>query len=363
MLKYLIEKEFKAIMRNKFLPKLILVFPVMMMLLMPWAANLDIKDIKVAVVDNDRSQLSTGLVNKINSSTYFIVERYAKSYNDAKAMVQNGEVDIILEIPENYEKDQVREKNAKVNISVNAVNGTRGAMGGAYLSNIISEFFSGRNVSGQTALINVATQTRYNPTMDYKKFMVPALMTMLLTLLCGFLPALNIVSEKEAGTIEQINVTPIPKFTFIFSKLIPYWIIGFIVLTIVILLAKIIYGVSPVGSLATFYLLASVFVLVVSGLGLVISNYSNTMQQAMFVMFFFMLIMIMMAGLFTPVDSMPEWAQLIAGINPMRYFIEIMRMLYLKGSGLSDLTRQITALALFAAAFNLWAIISYRKKN
>lgn len=363
MLKYLIEKEFKVIMRNKFLPKLILVFPVMMMLLMPWAANLDIKDIKVAVVDNDRSPLSMELVNKINSSTYFIVEKYAGSYKEAKEMIQNDEIDIILEIPENYERDQIREKNAKVNISVNAVNGTRGAMGGAYLSNIITEFFSEKSGSGQVALIDVATQTRYNPTMDYKKFMVPALMTMLLTLLCGFLPALNIVSEKESGTIEQINVTPIPKFTFIFSKLIPYWIIGFIVLTIVIILARIIYGVSPVGSLATFYLLASVFVLVVSGLGLVISNYSNTMQQAMFVMFFFMLVMIMMAGLFTPIDSMPGWAKVIAGFNPMRYFIEIMRMLYLKGSGLADLTRQVVALLLFAFTFNLWAIISYKKKN
>lgn len=199
--------------------------------------------------------------------------------------------------------------------------------------------------------------------MNYKKFMVPALMVMLLTILCGFLPALNIVSEKEVGTIEQINVTPVGKFTFIFAKLVPYWIIGFVVLTIVVLLGRFMYGIAPQGSLFTFYLLASVFVFVVSGFGLVISNYSNTMQQAMFVMFFFMLIFILMSGLFTPVESMPGWAQIITIFNPMKYFIEIMRVVYLKGSGLEALSKQIIALLGFALFFNSWAVYSYRKNR
>jgi len=363
MLKYLIEKEFKAIMRNKFLPKLIVVFPVMMMLIMPWAANLDIKDIKVAVVDNDRSQLSAKLIHKIEASEYFFVDQSCSSYKEAILLVEKGDADIIFEIPHDFDRTLIREGVDKVNISVNAVNGTRGSMGGAYISSIITDFCSEQNMGVSLSVIDVVSQTRYNPTMNYKKFMVPALMAMLLTMLCGFLPALNIVMEKETGTIEQINVTPVSKFTFIISKLVPYWAIGFFVLTIVVLLAKLIYGVSPQGSLPVFYLLASIFVLVVSGLGLVISNYSQTMQQAMFVMFFFMLVMIMMAGLFTPVESMPEWAQIISGINPMRYFIEVMRMVYLKGSGLRDLSTQIIALSSFAVLFNSWAIISYRKKN
>jgi len=143
--------------------------------------------------------------------------------------------------------------------------------------------------------IEIISQNRFNPHLSYKIFMVPALMVMLLTMLCGFLPALNIVGEKEAGTMEQINVTPITRLTFIISKLLPYWIIGFIVITIGFGLAWLVYGLVPAGHLSTIYLFAAIYILGVSGLGLVISNYSDTMQQAMFVMYFFVLILIMPA--------------------------------------------------------------------
>lgn len=363
MLKYLIEKEFKQIRRNKFLPRLILFFPTMMMIVLPWAANLDVKDIDVAIVNRDHSQLSARLAEKISASAYFNLSSVSESYNNALKTLDKGDADIILEIPEGFEKALVKEGNAKVLIAANAVNGTKAGMGSAYLVSVISDY--SQELSNQSVKrgIEIVPQNRYNPSMDYKKFMVPALMVMLLTILCGFLPALNIVSEKEVGTIEQINVTPVGKFTFILAKLIPYWLIGFIVLTIAVIIGRIIYGITPQGSLFTFYLLASVFVFVVSGFGLVISNYSNTMQQAMFVMFFFMLIFILMSGLFTPVESMPRWAQIITIFNPMKYFIEIMRMVYLKGSGLEALIRQIVALLSFALLFNSWAVLSYRKSR
>ncbi|OFY43566.1 MAG: ABC transporter permease [Bacteroidetes bacterium GWF2_40_14] len=363
MLKYLIEKEFKHIRRNKFLPRLILFFPTMMMIVLPWAANLDVKDIDVAVVNRDHSQLSGKLAEKISASAYFNLSSVSESYNNALKTLDKGDADIILEIPEGFEKSLVKEGNAKVLIAANAVNGTKAGMGSAYLVSIISDYSRELNNQTITRGIEIVPQNRYNPAMDYKKFMVPALMVMLLTILCGFLPALNIVSEKEIGTIEQINVTPVGKFTFILAKLIPYWLIGFVVLTIAVIIGRVIYGITPQGSLFTFYLLASVFVFVVSGFGLVISNYSNTMQQAMFVMFFFMLIFILMSGLFTPVESMPKWAQIITLFNPMKYFIEIMRMVYLKGSGLDALTRQISALLGFAVLFNSWAVLSYRKSR
>ena len=363
MLKYLIEKEFKQIRRNKFLPRLILLFPTMMMIVLPWAANLDVKDIDVAIVNRDHSQLSGKLAEKISASAYFNLSNISESYNIALNTLDKGDADIILEIPEGFEKSLVKEGNAKVLIAANAVNGTKAGMGSAYLASIIADYSMELNNQTASRGIEIVPQNRYNPAMDYKKFMVPALMVMLLTILCGFLPALNIVSEKEVGTIEQINVTPVGKFTFILAKLIPYWLIGFVVLTIAVIIGRIIYGITPQGSLFTFYLLASIFVFVVSGFGLVISNYSNTLQQAMFVMFFFMLIFILMSGLFTPVESMPRWAQIITIFNPMKYFIEIMRMVYLKGSGLDALVRQIVALLAFALLFNSWAVISYRKSK
>jgi ABC-2 type transport system permease protein len=186
---------------------------------------------------------------------------------------------------------------------------------------------------------------------------------MILTMLCGFLPALNIVGEKEAGTMEQLNVTPISKFLFIFSKLLPYWIIGFIVLSIAFGIAWIVYGLVPAGHIILLYGFAAIYILAVSGLGLVISNYSETMQQAMFVMYFFMMILIIMSGLFTPINSMPQWAQHLTLFNPLRYFMEVMRMVYLKGSGPAELGTQLLTLCGFALFFNTWAVLSYKKNN
>ena len=252
-------------------------------------------------------------------------------------------------------------------ISANAVNGMKGGLGSAYLSGIVNDFANElRMENGELTMKNsqssiVNFQFRFNPALDYKVFMIPALFVMLLTLLTGFLPALNIVGEKELGTTEQLNVTPMSKGIFILAKLIPYWIIGFVILTICMGLAALIYGLIPAGSVATIYLYAVIYILVVSGLGIVISNYSDTMQQAMFVMFFFMLIIILLSGLFTPISSMPQWAQAITAVNPLKYLMEVMRAVYLKGSSMNELLPQFFTLCGFAVAVNAWAVMSYRK--
>ena len=204
---------------------------------------------------------------------------------------------------------------------------------------------------------------RFNPYLDYKIYMIPALLAMVLTLLCGFLPAFNIVGEKEKGNIEQINVTPISKFAFIVSKLIPYWTIGFIVLSLCFLFAFLLYGLVAKGSYLLIYLFALGNIFVVTGLGLIISNYSHTMQQAMFVIFFFMLILVLMSGLFTSIKSMPDWAYYFTYINPLRYFMESLRLIFLKGSTFSDIWHNFIALLLFAGVLNLWAVMSYKKRE
>lgn len=369
MLKYLIEKEFKQIFRNPFLPKMIFIMPCMMMLVLPWAASMEIKNINLSVVDSDRSPYSDRLVRKAGASGYFQLTDVSDSYAQAMESVESGRADIILEIPADFEQELIKEGKADVLISSNAVNGTKGGLAASYLTTIVSDFAgevrgewsSGGEVSAP--VVTVVPQNRFNPHLDYQRFMVPAFMVTLLTLLCGFLPALNIVGEKEAGTIEQINVTPVGKFTFIFAKLVPYWVVGFVVLTLCFVLAWLVYGVVPAGHFATIYACAVLFVLAVSGLGLIISNYSATMQQAMFVMYFFMIVLLLISGLFTPISSMPGWAQWITVFNPLKYFIQVMRMVYLKGSSLSDLTVQISALGGFALVLNLWAVLSYRKSS
>lgn len=370
MIKFLIEKEFKQIIRNPFLPKLILAFPCMMMLLMPWAANLEIKNINLSIIDNDHSPYSSRLVEKAGASDYFHLTNVSFSYKEAMNSIEKGTADIILEIPANFEKKLIKEGTASVMISANTVNGTKGGLSSSYLSAIVSDYAADiRSEQGQPQkispipIIRIIPQYLFNPHLNYKVFMVPALMVMLLTMLCGFLPALNIVGEKEIGTIEQINVTPVGKFTFILAKLIPYWAIGFVVLSLCFVLARLLYGLAPAGNLSTIYLFAALFILVMSGFGLLISNHSATMQQAMFVMFFFMIVLILMSGLFTPISSMPDWAQTVTVFNPLKYFIQVMRLVYLKGSGIGELLPQFTALALFAVVFNGWAIMSYRKNS
>lgn len=369
MLKYLLEKEFKQFFRNKFFPKLIVILPVVMILVFPWAASMEVKDVKISVIDNDRSTLSVRMLNKIESSDFFILTDNCTSNKQALKVVENGDADIVFEIPANFERNLTKEGFSKVMISANSVNGTRGAVGGSYLSATIASF--AQELQAESGLNNLLVnpqivpipQVRFNPQMNYKKFMIPAIMVMLLALLCGFLPALNIVSEKETGTIEQINVTPVSKFTFILAKLIPYWIIGFIVLSLCFLVAYLVYDFAPAGSLLTIYFGSVLFVFCISGFGLVISNYSDTMQQAMFVCFFFVLILVLISGLFTPVTSMPHWSQCVAAANPLKYFIYIMRAVYLKGSGVVDLLPQMGVIILFAIGLNTWAIVSYRKRG
>ncbi len=363
MIRFLLEKEFKQLVRNPFLPKLILVFPVIMMILIPLAANMEVKNLNVSVVDNDHSTMSKRLISKIEGVSNFTLNEITYSYSKALSTVESGASDAIVVIPVDFESDIENRRVPKVSVVSNAVNATKGGIGSSYLNSVIGDFLlSGTEYSRQNR-VTIVDRYRYNSGMDYKVFMVPALMVMLITMICGFLPALNIVSEKEAGTIEQINVTPVSKGVFILAKLVPYWVTGLIVLTICVLFAIIVYGLVPAGGYLMFYIASGIFILVVSGVGLVISNSSSTMQQAMFVMYFFMLIFILMSGLFTPVESMPQWAKTIAMANPMKYFVEIMRMIYLKGSHFAELLSRMAVLVGFAILFNVWAVMSYRKSS
>jgi ABC-2 type transport system permease protein len=215
----------------------------------------------------------------------------------------------------------------------------------------------------QAQSLEIVPRYRYNETLDYKTFMLPAFIVLMITLICGILPSLNVVLEKEIGTIHQINTTPVTKLNFILAKVIPYWIIGIIILTISIFMVWIIYGLFPSGSILALYLSSIIFIVGVTALGIVISNYSDTLQQSMFIVLFFILIIILLSGMFTPVSSMPVWAQTIAYINPLTHFIEIMRLIYLKANSFIDLLRPMAILLAFAAVFNGWAVLSYKKSN
>lgn len=367
VLKYLLEKEFKQFLRHKFMPKLVVLFPLMIMLIMPWATTLDIKNINTIIVDHDLSGTSGDFSKAVNSSSYFRLRDIRPDYDGAIDILEYGDADLIIEIPVGFEDEYINTGAADILVSINTVNISKGVLGRAYIQMLASEFSRREPSPGAAAdvapQVDVLVKNMYNPLLDYKFTMIPGLMVLVIMLLCGFMPAANIVQEKEFGTIEQINVTPVSKLAFILGKLIPYWIIGYLALTLCFFLSWLVYGLVPVGSIWTIYLFAGLFILTMTGMGLIISNSSSTMQQATFVMLFFVMIFVMMCGLLTPVKSMPPWAQGIAALTPTKYMVDVMRNVYLKGSGLADLKIELIALSAMAVGLNIWAILSYHKRS
>ena len=344
-LKYLIQKEFLQIRRNAFLPRLIVMFPIVIMCVMPWVMSMEVKNIVVDVVDVDRTTQSQQLVHAIEASNYFVFNGQKATYAEAMNDIETGRADVILEI-----------RDGRYLIAANAVNGTKGSIGSAYLSQIVMD--------GRFPLASgIAPLTLYNKYQNYKLYMIPALLAIVMMLMTGFLPTLNIVGEKETGTIEQINVTPVSKWAFILAKLIPYWLIAFFVVTVSLLLAWLIYGITSVGSLWLVYLLAMLLALFFSSLGLIVSNYSDTMQQAMFVMWFFVVCLLLLSGLFTPTRSMPQWAYMTTYVNPMHYFIDAVRTVFIRGGNFHAIAHQVLALFAIGLLMGCWAVQSYKKNS
>ena len=370
-LTYLIQKEFLQIRRNSFLPKLIFVFPVMIMCVMPWVMNMEVKNIRVNVVDLDRSSRSRQIVHSIEASRYFVFCGQKPTYKDALSEIEHGRADVVLVIPQDFGKRRDQKEMPQILIAANAVNGTKGSMGSAYLAQILSEelrvkseeFATAIPTAGDSSLFTLHSSLLYNKHQNYKLYMIPALLAIVMMLMTGFLPTLNIVGEKESGTIEQINVTPVSKWAFILAKLIPYWLIALFVVTVCLLLAWLIYGITPAGPVWLIYLLAMLLALFFSSFGLIVSNYSDNMQQAIFVMWFFVVCIMLLSGLFTPTRSMPEWAYTTTYVNPMHYFIDAIRTVFIRGGRFADIAHQVYALLGIGLAMAVWAVQSYKKNS
>lgn len=364
------EKEFKQIFRNPAILRLIFMMPTVQLLVMPFAADYEVKNIQVCVVDYDHSSYSNRLIRKITATDYFQLVDQTDSYQKALNYVKDDQADLILQIPPNFEQTLIREDEASLFVAINAINGVKANLGGAYLRSVIADFNNEVRLEwtqlprmNPIPLVNVSSFNRFNRFMEYSIFMVPGIVVLLVTMVGSFMTALNIVREKESGTIEQINVTPIRKHQFILGKLIPFWVLGNLILTIGLFISWLIYDIVPVGSLVTIYVFSAVYLLAVLGMGLLMSTMANTQQQAMLLSFFMMMVFILLGGLYTSIDSMPLWAQWFTRINPVAYFIEVMRMVVLKGSNLYEIRYQLFIMMIFAFVLNGLAVWSYRKRN
>lgn len=368
-LKFLLQKEFRQIFRNRTILAMIMAVPVVQLSVLPFAADYEIKNLNISIVDKDHSPYSRKLVSTIKASDYFDLTGYGNSFREAKKLVAANKADLILEIPKDFERGMIREKQGRLFIAANAINGVKAGLGSAYLNRIVANYNQNIRLENlnlfqpkkEIPKIEITTSNWYNPHLNYQLFMVPGILAILLTMVGGFLTALNIVKEKEVGTIEQINVTPIKKHLFILGKLIPFWVLGNVVFTLGLFVSWLIYGIVPLGSFLVLYGFVWIYLVAVLGFGLLVSTYCQTQQQAMLIMFFFMMIFILMGGLFTSIDSMPAWAQWVAKLNPVAYLIEVMRMVIIKGSGFHDILPQLGSMALFAVVLNAWAVLNYRK--
>lgn len=368
-LRFLLEKEFRQILRNRQILSTLLIAPLIQLILLPLAADYSVKNISLAVVDNDHSPFSQKLIAKITASGHFRLTGYTASYKEALQLVEQDKADIALQIPIHFERDLVRENTKQLYMAVNAIEGTKANLGSAYLSSIIRDYNSDIRIrwlpasQDNSPQVTTAPSNWYNPFMNFKLYMVPAILVVLVTAMAAMQSAFNIVQEKESGTIEQINVTPIKKHIFILGKMIPFLVLGIILFTLGLVVGWIFYGIVPVGNLLVLYVSLVVYLFAMLGLGLLLATYSATQVQAMSLAFFFINIFNMMSGVFTAVDSMPGWAQAIVTTFPPSHFIKIMRMVVLKGSGFGDIGYPLAAMAVIGLFLNTWAVLNYRKTS
>jgi ABC-2 type transport system permease protein len=364
-IRFIIRKEFIQLFRNKVMARIIFILPMMQLLVLSYTATFEIKVIRLHVVDFDRSKTSRDLIGHFSGSPFYKIVAFSNSDKLGDQDILSGLAQQVISIPADFEKDLNSTGQAKVQIVTNAIDGAAAALMNAYTLSIVQDFNINLVVesSGLSAEepIRVTWSFWYNPELNYKNYMVPGILVLLVTIIGMFLSGLNLVKEKEIGTIEQINVTPIRKYQFIIGKLLPYWLVALFELSFGLILARLVFDIPLIGSIWLIFLVAAVYLLVTLALGLLISTKTNTQQQSLFLSWFFMVVFILMSGLFTSVDSMPQWAKIINLFNPIAYFVEVIRMIMLKGSGFMDVSRNLLILAVYAILALTVAVWQYRK--
>lgn len=363
---YIVQKEFLQIFRDKFLRGAIIMVPILQMIVLGYAATFEMKNIKIHFVDQDHSQASIELINKFAASSFFIKVDQSDDVKHGEENIREDIADVVCVIPPDFSKDLQRGKTVKVQLLLNAINGTKAELSTAYCNSVLQDYSAQLILEEQPQMqaqgLDIRTRHWYNPELDYKIYMAPGILALLVTVIGWLMTGMNLVKEKERGTLEQLNVTPIKKYQFIAGKLLPFLILGLVDLIFGLGIARLLFNVPVVGSIFTLLGFATIYLVAVLGIGLFISTISNTQQQVLFVSFFFVMIFVLMSGLFTSVDNMPEWGQKLNIINPMAYFIKVIRMVLLKGSGFGDIQRELISISVFALCTNALAIWSYRKR-
>lgn len=375
-LRVLLRKEFLQIRRDPVLLRMMFVIPILQLIVLANAATFEVKESRVWVVDQDRSAESHGVVDRLVGTGRFRVVGASPTFTEAEAALMERGTDAVVSIPPDFARDLRRTRRATVGLSFNAEDGAQAGVASAYANEVLRRYTA--ELSAELAIaspalvaraapqrgtprLEVQTRDWYNESLDYRQFMVPGILVQLVTVVGTILTALNIVREKEIGTLDQLNVTPIARSTFVIAKLLPLWIIALVQLSIGLVVARFLFSVPFEGSLALVYAAAAIYLVAALGLGLWISTVAETQQQALFLAFSVLMVYILMSGLFTPVRAMPTWTQWLAQLNPLMHFIALMRAVLLKGAGVRDVWPQLGALATAGVVLMTLAVRQYRK--
>jgi ABC-2 type transport system permease protein len=378
-LRFLLRKEFLQIFRDRVILGMLFVMPMVQLLVLSSAATFEVKSARLFVVDRDHSPRSRAVVDRLAASGRFVPTAASQSMARADEALLDRKADAILVLPQGFERDLTRDRKASVQLILNAEDGAAAGVTQSYAGRILESY--SREVGAEVAptlasvsaraerppqrgepVIEVRQRGWYNAELEYRDYMVPAILVVLVTIVGTLLTAVNIVREKESGTLDQLNVTPVTRSTFIAAKLIPLWSLALLDLVLGLILAHFVFGVPIRGSVAVVLLAAAIYLLGALGIGLWISTVAETQQQAMFVSYAIMMVYMLMSGLFTPVRGMPEWAQWVAQLSPVMHFTQLMRAVLLKGAGLADVTRELGILALMGATVLTIAVRRYRKR-
>ena len=360
---FLAQAELLHVVRDRATLAQVLVVPMVQILILANAATFEIRDTKAWVVDLDRTVASRGLVNRFAASGHFDIVGTTPSVRVADDSLIRGETTLVLVIPRDFESDILRRRAADVELIVNADKGAAAGVVQSYAAIILAAYSAELTAHpGVAPRIDVRHRSRYNATLNYQHYMVPGLLVALVTMIGTLLTAQNIAREKELGTLEQLNVTPITRSQFIAGKLMPFWLIGIVELALGLTIGVLVFDVPVRGSVWLLFGVAGLYLLVALGIGLWISTHVDTQQQAMFVVFFIVNIYMLMSGTFTPLDSMEPWAQVVAEFNPVRHFVAISRAILVKGAGIADILRPLTFLAVFAGVVLTLAVLQYKKR-
>lgn len=369
VLGFLLEKEVKQLRRNRIFVGILIMYSSLVLLIFPFAINYDLRHLTLSIVSQDSAQYAQRLIGKIEGNPNLRIQKMHTTFDKAMDDIEENRSLAIIVIPEDFSKNLTLGNQVDLQVMVNSIDGIQALIATNYLQEIVSDFSqellteSTGHSSSSLSPLQIKPLYRYNQTLNYRFFMLPALIVIMITMYCGIFPAIMLVQEKEIGTLQQINVTPVRPLIFILSKIIPYWVITQVILLIAVGIIHSFHHLPLSGSYLLLALSTFIFSAVMSSLGIIISNFCDTLQQAMFIMLFFILIFFLISGLFTPVNAMPIWAKVIAYCNPLTYFNEIVRMLYLKGSNFQNILSRLLILLAFQFIFGFVAVLTHKKRE